>query len=238
MGFSSPVVVASEKVSAPVTPRIDGLDELAALNSLRDVLSGMISRAELRVDMDAKSKFLDMGIKEGARPANFTGHALGKGFVATGNFQLRKRGSNSPLTDEEVLILDGLNIPYVEQVTSPATMYINPVHARNEVLLGKIDVVLKAAKDCGIIEDYPDDFVLQTEEVTKKFATETAIDAAFRTLERDALESTLPIVSVYSRGRYSVDNVDAAIESVRKVAIPELFGDILNEVRQEILVNA
>jgi len=226
MGFASPSsskIVVSKGKPKKAAVAIEGLAELAALEVLQSTLAGMISRATDKVHDNMMDHFKKVGMEAKARPANFKGEEEGTGFVATGDFQLRKRASRSPLNDQEVAILKLANIDIEEVTTEEARLYINPDYASNQDLLSRIDAVLTVAKEEGKLDDYPDNFVLSSDAKTAMFATEASIDQVFK-LKAEEIDALLPLVCVPSKGRYSVTDTDSALKSVRKNALLEMFG--------------
>lgn len=141
-----------------------------------DVVSYLINRlTEIKKELDvslkgrAKAIFLDLAKETDKAPPNF----VGVDGSHTASVQMRKRGVNSPLTDDEVALLEKFDIPYATVSDVEEMFVINPEHANNSALLKKVEKALKG------IKDLPEDFILRQESKSRRVVTEETMNAVF-----------------------------------------------------------
>ena len=122
------------------------------------------------------------------KPESFTG----KDGAASASVELRKRGTNSPLKEEEHALLLANGFAPTKQVVTQQLFAINPAYAGDAKLLEKVSGAL------GKIKDLPADFIVQQDEVSKMVVSEenvAEIFAARPKLNKDTFESLVRIVT-------------------------------------------
>ena len=99
---------------------------------------------------------------------------------AEGSIQLRKRSGASPLTAEEMELLDANEIPYEKEETVVGTFVINPEYLEDEKLMEK---AAKALSKAGL----PEDFIMAQESRFKYVVT----DETIQTIHKKGLVASL-----------------------------------------------
>jgi hypothetical protein len=194
---------------------IKGLEEFAYADALEKNIKTWKKTLEGPVKSVALTSFLARA--NGSRPTNFRG-VEGN---AEASIELRKRGSNSPLNENEVEILTDKEVPFGEVVDVTGTYVINP-----EALewLGKNSE--KVEKALATIKGLPKDFILKQEAVVRTVVTDDSIEAAFKSHDEDAIN----IVTVLAiKPTIKSGSLKAAFELAAK-----LFGKQEGKVKEDL----
>ena len=146
---------------------VAGLSDLAKLDALIKAATAMKATLETEIKTFGFDQFMDMA--GGSRPSSFEG----TDGDATASVELRKRGTNSALNEEEVAALQAVGITPFKQVVTNGLFAINPKYAEDETLLGKVEK--------SLAKIVPDDFIVRQEEVSKLVVSDEILDEAFRT---------------------------------------------------------
>lgn len=157
---------------------LPGLEQLAKINALMEALGGI----QATLAAQCKEVGLDVLITEGnkieKRPENFRG----TDGIASASVELRKRASTSPLTPEQVALVELHGMKPFKQITTNKMYGINPVFAEDEKLLEAVEKALD-----GIV---PDGFIVVQEEKSKMIVTDEMLDAAFKKgIPREVVET-------------------------------------------------
>lgn len=156
---------------------IAGMQDIAVLDAMIKAATAMKTTLEANVKADGFTRLYNTAIETGAKPESF--EALDRDSMAS--VQLRKRGTNSALNDDEVAALQSVGVePHIEVVT-PGLFAINPEHASNSKLLEQVEKAL--SKIAGL----PANFIVQQAEVTKKVVSEEMLLEAIRTKKSAAV---------------------------------------------------
>jgi hypothetical protein len=173
----------------------------------------MKATLETEVKVAGFSKFME--IANGTRPTSFEGID----GDATASVELRKRGTNSALNDDEVAALATAGIVPFKQVVTNGLFAINPKYAEDATLLGKVEKALAKI--------VPEDFIVQQEEVSKNVVSDEMLDAAFRDGKSPAIIELLTTMALkpklsdaYSMEQLMDDARDIMFPKAKKVALP------------------
>lgn len=188
---------SAKKVTAPASKakkekvqiEIDGLLDLAAVDSLIKKLTAVKETLSADVKSQMSIEFIRMGSEKKDRPKNFEGSDKG---LATASCQLRARSSASPLTETEVDLLNGAGLPVETIETTVEAFIINPAYTNDQVVLGKVERALK--KIAGL----PEDFIMKQDGVSKSIVGANAIEMLFETGDTKKIAAFLPYVSTLS----------------------------------------
>lgn len=192
---------------------VPGLSDLAKLDALIKAATAM--KATLKSDIKAFGfdQFMDMA--GGTRPSSFEG----VDGVATASVELRKRGTNSALNDDEVAVLERFKIEPFKQVVTNGLFAINPKYAEDTALLGKVERALTKI--------VPEDFIVQQAEVSKFVVSDEMLDDAFRAgkpAEVLAIMTTMALKpklsEAYSMEQLMDDAKAIMFPKAKKVALP------------------
>lgn len=186
-GFkSAPKVEKPAKASKSRTREVamDDIADYAALSSMTKMIESIFKTLGKSIKDRATDMFIKEGLDKKVRPSNFKAiegkHSAG--------VQLRKRGENSKLTPEEILVCKEFKIP-VEQVNHrPETLMFNPIYMNDPDMMKKIEKALMN------IKGLPDDIVLLQEGVYDTIVTDASIDAAFE-LPEEKCRTVLPFLT-------------------------------------------
>ena len=165
---------------------IGNLEKLAAVDAAMKALEGIKKTLESEVKGDISDHFVNMGVELKSRPENFKG-IDGKGAASC---ELRIRSSRSSLSEDETTLLGGYGVTTETETDVPECFVINPKYSGDMRLLGLIE------KKLSTIKDLPSDLILKQEGKTRTVVGEDAINQVFKLLDRDVIESLLPVVSV------------------------------------------
>lgn len=219
MAFLTPVKQeAPAKPGKPAEKRpeinVKKVEKAAALAALIEALTTRY----LSLDEEIRGACLEYSIEAGAasglRPE--TPNVL-EG-IGSMQYQTKNRSPLSALTEEAYKELKDAGIPVKVNVIAPKMLAVNPKYAEDTKLLAKVD---KALANVGL----PEDFIIQTAEVSKKITDQGAIEAVFATKDKDKIAKFLPMVSTASLAQIKVSDFDRAMEIV-KPEVELLFGEI------------
>lgn len=162
--------------------QLAGLSDLAKLDALIKAATAMKATIETDIKTAGFDKFMELA--GGTRPTSFEG----TDGDATASVELRKRGTNSALNDDEVALLQEAGIVPFKQVVTNGLFAINPKYAEDKTLLGKVEKAL------GKI--VPEDFIVQQEEVSKLVVSDEILDEAFRTAKAPAVLAVMTTMAL------------------------------------------
>lgn len=160
----------AKKAAEKDTVTIEGLEDLAVVQTTIKNLEAIKAALELTVKDQMREHFIDEGKRLRKRPDNFIGEDGG----ATASCEMRKRGDNSPLKDDEVAKIEALGLTTVEREIVPERFVINPDYADDMKVLNAVSKALQGAK--GV----PKNLFLKQEAEVKVCVDETALDEIFR----------------------------------------------------------
>lgn len=132
--------------------------QIKALTAVRATLDSEIKEAGF-------GEFLAMETK--VRPESFKGIE----GEATCSVEMRKRGTNSALNEDEVKVLEALGLTPFKQIITTQMFGINPIHAGNEALMEKVSKALEKI--------VPEDFIVLQAEASKQVVNDELLEAAF-----------------------------------------------------------
>jgi hypothetical protein len=192
---------------------VPGLADLAKLDALIKAATAMKATLETDIKTFGFDQFMEMA--GGTRPSSFEG----TDGVATASVELRKRGTNSALNEEEAAVLERFGIEPFKQVVTNGLFAINPKYAEDASLLGKVEKALAKI--------VPEDFIVQQQEVSKLVVSDEMLDGAFRAgkpAEVLALMTTMALKpklsEAYSMEQLMDDARDIMFPKAKKVALP------------------
>lgn len=178
----APVKTAKGKAEKKQIP-IDGLLAYAQIGAAIKALEALQASYEPQVKGTAFAEMLMLA--GNSKPESFTGVE----GIATGSMEFRKRGTNSPLKEEEQALLQTHGINPHKEVLCQALFAINPKYAADGALLGKVEKALAKI--------VPEDFIVQQAEKSKMVVTEANVDEVFAArpkLNRDEFEELVKVV--------------------------------------------
>ena len=163
---SAPKTVGKKKEREVV--ELNNVEQLAQLHALVKAAQGAISAIEGTLKEEVFGMFLDRA--DGKKPDSFDAQE-GNGML---NLQMRKRGTNSPLGEDECsLLLEAGLVPDVV-VKTPELFAINPEFATDTSLLSKVEKAL------GKISGLPENFIVKQNAVVVNVVGDDLLEKAFK----------------------------------------------------------
>ena len=193
---------------------IKGLSDVAKLDALIKAATAMKATLETQVKTAGFETL--MAMSNGTRPTSFEGTDTD----VTASVEMRKRGTNSALNEDEVAALATAGITPFVQVVTPGLFAINPKYAEDATLLGKVEKALAKI--------VPEDFIVQQAEVTKAVVSDEMLDEAFRTRKSPAIIDLMTTMALKPKlnADYDMAQLMADAEAImfpkaaKKVALP------------------
>lgn len=224
------VPTVAAKKSGKLRKRIEvapgGKDELSAVQALGaiKVVMAMLTAAETEIKNGVKNgPMLDYFVTEGCATKSQPDNVDGYFNQHTATLQLRKRGTNMAMSDEEIAVCQEHNVPLT---TLPAPLQFNSVYmaggnSYDANKIGKLEAAIGKLIANG---DLPLDIIVRGG-AEKTVTTDNSIATVFRMSDNIA-RVLLPIVSVMAVGtKYAIvdDDITPAIVDVAKVLqLPKL----------------
>jgi hypothetical protein len=147
-----------------------GLEEFAELVAMQQALAGLIASKGEVLKNTGYAKFIELSRQaDGAVPASW----VGVDGVATCSMEARKRGTNSPLSVDEIAILKQANITPATEVIVGQLFGINPAYAGDAALLERVSDAIS-----GFV---PEDFIIVQNEKSKQVVSIENQAAAWKT---------------------------------------------------------
>lgn len=198
------------------TVEMTGVKDLALLHALIKNATAMAETMEA----DLKSRGFEhfMSLKGSTRPSSF----VGADGPATCSVEMRKRGTNSKLNDEEVAALRSAGIEPFEQVVTQELFAINPKYAEDSKLLATVEKKL-----AGVV---PEDFIVKQDGVSKMVVSDEMLDEAFKSGKvGDSLIAIMTTMALKPKlgAEYAMENLIADALAIMqpkpaaKVALPK-----------------
>lgn len=190
------------------------LQQLCEIKALMQTLEGACKTLESEVKTAGFDAFIAMNTV--GRPESFRGID----GLASASVEMRKRGTNSALNEDECKLLREHGIEPFEQEITKQLFAINPKYAEDESLLAKVEKALSKI--------VPEDFIVQQEGVTKFVVTDEMLDTAFKKRNKEVLQITTTMAlkpkldEAYPMSQL-FDNVKAIVQpevKAKKVTLP------------------
>lgn len=186
---------------------IEGLEAYAQIDSAIKALEALKASYEPQVKGLAFNEMLLLA--GNSKPESF----VGVDGIATGSMEFRKRGTNSPLKDEEHELLLRAGIVPHKEVICQELFAINPKYAADNALLGKVEKALAKV--------VPEDFIVQQAEKSKMVVTDANVDEVFAArpkLAKDEFEALVKVVITQAvKPKLSETNFDDIMASIAKL---------------------
>ena len=182
----------------------DKLDRLAAFKVIEKLLEGEAKLLQADVKDTVVGIFAEQAHETGKKPESF----VGMGERAAASCELRRRGSNMPLTPEVAAELDALKIPYDKAVRVPERFVINP--AIDQATLMHLASIVKSdplLKDKNV--------VMKQAEESSSVVSDATIDALCKSTSVETCKMLLEKVATFAIGKFQFDG--AAIEADKTV---------------------
>lgn len=201
--FDKAKVVAPAKAPKKGKDQIamPGIQQVAELDALIKSLTAIHATASANIKTAAMDKFIERA--NGKRPESFRGID----GSASASVECRKRGTNSPLNDEQVALLLANGLVAEKSISVNKMFGINPIYAEDTKLLEQVETALS--------DIVPEDFIVVQEEKFKHVVTDAVMDKAFKD---NAPRAVLEIVSTLAlKPKLDTIDIDAIMKNVRSM---------------------
>lgn len=160
---------------------IAGIQALAEIKAMMASLEAASKTIETEIKAAGFQEFLDMDTV--VRPESFKGID----GLASASVEMRKRGTNSSLNEDECNVLEQLGLTPFKQIVTTEMFGINPIFAVDTTLMGKVSKALEKI--------VPEGFIVLQEESSKMVVNDELLDAAFKLKDGDKRKVALEIVT-------------------------------------------
>lgn len=188
------------KGNAKATVAIKGLQDYAFLTAIEKAIAGVKTSFRATVIDQAADTFYSTICSTKAKPASYRGEE----GIATASIECRKRGANSPLSENEVSLLRDHGLEPHKEVSVPELFGINPAYAANKDLMDRVEAALKTVKDL------PADFIVVQDEKYKYSVTDEMLNTACATALPKEVVSVLTTLAV--KPKLSETNMDELLK--------------------------
>ena len=205
------VKVSKSKSESRPVHAVNGLSELAAINSLMATLEGLKEGFEAQVKAEGLDIFTTLALKAGIKPETFNL----VDDMSTGQFQMRKRSTASPLTEAEVAICKAYSIPTVENVKVQERFVFNPEVLQDQVAMEKI------SKALGRIPELKGMTIVQKQEEQKTTViADGGIEASCALKDKAQMVAALAVSGVQAlKTKFDSEEMKDAFEVLAKAGI-------------------
>jgi hypothetical protein len=219
--FSTAKTIAAPKTAKAKKEKLEiampQLQQLAEIKALMASLEGVAKSLEGELKSSGFEKFLEMA--GSSRPESFRG----VDGMASASIEMRKRGTNSALNEDEIATLKQLGIEPFEQTITTEMFGINPEYAADAKLMAKVETAL--SKVTGL----PSDFIVKQEGRSKFVVSDEMLTAGFEKKHRAAIEimTTMAIKPKLEEGypmEALFDNVKEIVQPSKKAKLAKLPG--------------
>jgi len=192
---------------------IAGIESLAQIKAMMANLEAVAKTLETDIKAAGFQEFLDM--ETNVRPESFKGID----GLASASVEMRKRGTNSALNEDECSVLKQLGLSPFKQIVTTEMFGINPEFAKDKVLMTKVSKALEKI--------VPEGFIVLQEEVSKMVVDDNLIDAAFKMKDADKRKVALEIVTTMAlkpklSADYDMSKLSADVDALLKPAAEEV----------------
>lgn len=200
--IDSPKVAKAKAAKTEVT--IAGLQQYAELKALQAAIAAVIGTLETEIKGQAFDMFVETAEETHKAPPSFNGVE----GIATVNVQMRKRGTNSPLNDGELAVLEAAGIEAFEETSVQELFAINPTYAADNKLLAKVSKALEKI--------VPDDFIMKQEKKAKMVVSTDTMEAAFKmaTIDPDVIKVVTTMALKPKLQEVDIDNILADVKDL------------------------
>jgi hypothetical protein len=192
---------------------IDGMDKLAAFKVLEKTLENEAGLIEQAVRDEVIEEYVSSMVETGKKPDSF----VGIGDISSASCEIRRRGSNMPISPETAQALTERGIPVDKKVRVPERLVLNPEMSQEHLIrlaeLVKKDPVL--SKETVVMA--------QAEEFSY-VTSESTLDMLAKTKDAGLIRQFLSQLATFAVGKFKIEGVE--IESSEKNAEGEKIKSV------------
>jgi hypothetical protein len=213
---------AKPKGKGKLEVQVKGIEQLAMVDALQKALDGIRAGIESEVKGVALTGFLKHVRENGTRPESIRGVEGG----ASASLEIRRKGSNIGLTEQQVALLRDHGLEPHKDTTVPALFALNPTYAEDAALLRKVEAAL-----AGIV---PPDFIVKQSERARFTVDEPLLERAVKLMreKQDVPVDVLTCLTVLAcKPKLVTTNLHSILDFVRGLIGEPVFGEASNEAR-------
>lgn len=176
---------------------ISNMDKLSAFETLAEVLENEAGMVRAGVKDEVIEEYVDQMIDLGKKPDSF----VGVGSISSASCEIRKRGSNMPISPETAQALSDRGIPIDKKVKVPARLVLNPEMSQENLmrlaeLVAKDSVLSKEQ----VVFEQPEEFSFVTSDST--------IDMIAKSGDREFIRGFVEQIAVFAIGKFKLGGQD------------------------------
>lgn len=198
--IATPKAAKAKPAKAEIT--MAGLQQYAELKALQGAIAAVLGTLESEIKGQAFDMMMETAEESHKAPDSFNGVE----GIATVNIQMRKRGTNSPLSEGELAILSDAGLTAHEEVGVQELFAINPAYATDDKLLGKVSKALEKI--------VPEDFIVKQEKKAKMVVSTDTMEAAFK-MDKLNPDVVKVVTTMALKPKLTTIDIDAILADVK-----------------------
>lgn len=190
---------------------VAGLEQYAMLDALGKNIAtvqktvGAVIKDEAMADL-----FYNKAMEAGELPESLQGYE----GIATASLECRKRGTNSPLTEQEVEVFEANGLEPEKAVITHEAFLLNPKYTGDMKLLAKINKLLEGK--------VPEDLFMKQEEVSKYVVTDSLVAEACSKKAEMPREVFMLMTVLAIKPRLAETNIGQILDDVKPLIVEEI----------------
>lgn len=198
-----------------------GCEQLAHLDAVIKTATAAKETLQNGLSEQVREIFMEKLQKNGGQqPESF----YGTEGLAEVNCQLRKRGTNSALNEDERKVFDEAKIPYHKEVITPELFAINPAYATDKKLLERVEKALAKL-------DLPEDFIVLQEERHKYVVDDECLAKALKSDNQEVVKVATTVAFRPALTEMKPDEIAKTVEELLGIEKEEPEAEA--EVKEE-----
>jgi len=175
------------------------LDQLAAVKVLISALEGVGGQLEGEMKERAYGIYAQKAISSKKHPSSF----VGAGDIATASVEMRRRGSNMPINDTDVInSLKELGVPLTKHVKIPERFTFNNEMLQQEAIRKAIS---EAFMSHPVLKGIAPQLIVKQEEEFSWTTTDSTLQMAAEKLDIQSYQQFVPYLSTLAIGKFQLN---------------------------------
>lgn len=190
---------------------VAGLEQYAMLDALGKNIAtvqktvGAVIKDEAMADL-----FYNKAMEAGELPESLQGYE----GIATASLECRKRGTNSPLTEQEVEVFKANGLEPEKAVITHEAFLLNPKYTGDMKMLAKINKLLEGK--------VPEDLFMKQEEVSKYVVTDSLVAEACSKKAEMPREVFMLMTVLAIKPKLAETNIGQILDDVKPLIVEEI----------------
>jgi hypothetical protein len=193
------------------TIEVAGLEDYAKLDALGKNIAGVQKTVGATIKDEVMADlFYNKAMADGELPESLEGVE----GIAKASLECRKRGTNSPLSDQEVEVFTTNGLTPTKAVITHEAFLINPKYTNDMKLLAKINKLLEGK--------VPEDLFVTQDEVSKYVVTDELVKEACALKDKLPREVFMLMTVLAIKPKLSETNIGQIIDDVKPLIVEEV----------------